>query len=112
MSRLVFPALPPLTARLPRGEGPTQRPHPDHPSQLGPDQHGGAQHHSGLPAQHSQVCRRAEGGTAVRNVPPLNPKPAALSGSEKCKARGFTVIVDGRRSQWNTVKTVVLMLQV
>ncbi|XP_037095873.1 SEC14 domain and spectrin repeat-containing protein 1 isoform X2 [Syngnathus acus] len=31
--------------------------------------------------------------------------------SEKCKARGFTVIVDGRRSQWNTVKTVVLMLQ-
>lgn len=32
--------------------------------------------------------------------------------SEKCKARGFTVIVDGRRSQWNVVKTVVLMLQV
>lgn len=32
--------------------------------------------------------------------------------SEKCKARGFTVIVDGRRSQWNIVKTVVLMLQV
>lgn len=32
--------------------------------------------------------------------------------SDKCKARGFTVIVDGRRSQWNTVKTVVLMLQV
>ncbi|XP_054644195.1 SEC14 domain and spectrin repeat-containing protein 1 [Dunckerocampus dactyliophorus] len=31
--------------------------------------------------------------------------------SDKCKARGFTVIVDGRRSQWNTVKTVVLMLQ-
>ncbi|GAA6095028.1 SEC14 domain and spectrin repeat-containing protein 1 [Tachysurus ichikawai] len=31
--------------------------------------------------------------------------------SEKCKARGFTVIVDGRRSQWNVVKTVVLMLQ-
>ncbi|XP_023806612.1 SEC14 domain and spectrin repeat-containing protein 1 [Oryzias latipes] len=31
--------------------------------------------------------------------------------SEKCKARGFTVIVDGRRSQWNIVKTVVLMLQ-
>lgn len=31
--------------------------------------------------------------------------------SEKCKARGFTVIVDGRKSQWNTVKTVVLMLQ-
>lgn len=35
-----------------------------------------------------------------------------LSLSEKCKARGFTVIVDGRRSQWTTVKTVVLMLQV
>ncbi|ELW63755.1 SEC14 domain and spectrin repeat-containing protein 1 [Tupaia chinensis] len=32
--------------------------------------------------------------------------------SEKCKARGFTVIVDGRKSQWNVVKTVVLMLQV
>ncbi|KAG7220354.1 hypothetical protein INR49_010190 [Caranx melampygus] len=32
--------------------------------------------------------------------------------SEKCKARGFTVIVDGRKSQWNIVKTVVLMLQV
>ncbi|XP_061548331.1 SEC14 domain and spectrin repeat-containing protein 1 [Phycodurus eques] len=31
--------------------------------------------------------------------------------SEKCKARGFTVIVDGRRTQWNTVKMVVLMLQ-
>uniref|UniRef100_A0A1A8QHW0 SEC14 and spectrin domains 1 n=1 Tax=Nothobranchius rachovii TaxID=451742 RepID=A0A1A8QHW0_9TELE len=31
--------------------------------------------------------------------------------SEKCKTRGFTVIVDGRRSQWNIVKTVVLMLQ-
>jgi len=31
--------------------------------------------------------------------------------SEKCKARGFTVIVDGRKSQWNVVKTVVLMLQ-
>ncbi|XP_016149360.1 SEC14 domain and spectrin repeat-containing protein 1 [Sinocyclocheilus grahami] len=31
--------------------------------------------------------------------------------SEKCKARGFTVIVDGRKSQWNIVKTVVLMLQ-
>ncbi|XP_041663396.1 SEC14 domain and spectrin repeat-containing protein 1 [Cheilinus undulatus] len=31
--------------------------------------------------------------------------------SDKCKARGFTVIVDGRKSQWNTVKTVVLMLQ-
>ncbi|XP_035249325.1 SEC14 domain and spectrin repeat-containing protein 1-like [Anguilla anguilla] len=31
--------------------------------------------------------------------------------SEKCKSRGFTVIVDGRKSQWNTVKTVVLMLQ-
>uniref|UniRef100_A0A3Q2CTF9 SEC14 and spectrin domains 1 n=1 Tax=Cyprinodon variegatus TaxID=28743 RepID=A0A3Q2CTF9_CYPVA len=31
--------------------------------------------------------------------------------SDKCKARGFTVIVDGRRSQWNIVKTVVLMLQ-
>ncbi|KAG5852577.1 hypothetical protein ANANG_G00063940 [Anguilla anguilla] len=31
--------------------------------------------------------------------------------SEKCKARGFTVIVDGRKSQWNLVKTVVLMLQ-
>lgn len=31
--------------------------------------------------------------------------------SQKCKARGFTVIVDGRKSQWNTVKTVVLMLQ-
>uniref|UniRef100_H3CJ16 SEC14 and spectrin domains 1 n=1 Tax=Tetraodon nigroviridis TaxID=99883 RepID=H3CJ16_TETNG len=30
--------------------------------------------------------------------------------SEKCKARGFTVIVDGRRSQWNTVKTVVLIV--
>ncbi|KAI4805782.1 hypothetical protein KUCAC02_010379 [Chaenocephalus aceratus] len=29
----------------------------------------------------------------------------------KCKARGFTVIVDGRKSQWNIVKTVVLMLQ-
>lgn len=38
--------------------------------------------------------------------------PPALSDSEKCKARGFTVIVDGRKSQWNTVKTVVLMLQV
>lgn len=34
------------------------------------------------------------------------------SSSEKCKARGFTVIVDGRKSQWNVVKTVVLMLQV
>uniref|UniRef100_A0A4W3IR88 SEC14 and spectrin domains 1 n=1 Tax=Callorhinchus milii TaxID=7868 RepID=A0A4W3IR88_CALMI len=32
--------------------------------------------------------------------------------SDKCKARGFTVIVDGRKSQWNVVKTVVLMLQV
>lgn len=32
--------------------------------------------------------------------------------SVKCKARGFTVIVDGRKSQWNIVKTVVLMLQV
>jgi len=32
--------------------------------------------------------------------------------SEKCKARGFTVIVDGMKSQWNIVKTVVLMLQV
>uniref|UniRef100_A0A8D3D044 SEC14 and spectrin domains 1 n=1 Tax=Scophthalmus maximus TaxID=52904 RepID=A0A8D3D044_SCOMX len=32
--------------------------------------------------------------------------------SEKCKARGFTVIVDGRKSQWTIVKTVVLMLQV
>nr|XP_006014103.2 PREDICTED: SEC14 domain and spectrin repeat-containing protein 1-B-like [Latimeria chalumnae] len=32
--------------------------------------------------------------------------------SETCKARGFTVIVDGRKSQWNVVKTVVLMLQV
>ncbi|XP_063174187.1 SEC14 domain and spectrin repeat-containing protein 1 [Candoia aspera] len=31
--------------------------------------------------------------------------------SEKCKARGFTVIVDGRKSQWHVVKTVVLMLQ-
>lgn len=31
--------------------------------------------------------------------------------SDKCKARGFTVIVDGRKSQWNVVKTVVLMLQ-
>eukprot|EP00074_Homo_sapiens_P085597 XP_016860739.1 SEC14 domain and spectrin repeat-containing protein 1 isoform X2 [Homo sapiens] len=31
--------------------------------------------------------------------------------SEKCKARGFTVIVDGRKSQWNVVKTVVVMLQ-
>ncbi|XP_074514603.1 SEC14 domain and spectrin repeat-containing protein 1 isoform X2 [Sebastes fasciatus] len=31
--------------------------------------------------------------------------------SKKCKARGFTVIVDGRKSQWNIVKTVVLMLQ-
>ncbi|KAM8854979.1 SEC14 domain and spectrin repeat-containing protein 1 isoform 2-T2 [Spinachia spinachia] len=31
--------------------------------------------------------------------------------SQKCKARGFTVIVDGRKSQWNIVKTVVLMLQ-
>ncbi|XP_076858438.1 SEC14 domain and spectrin repeat-containing protein 1 isoform X2 [Brachyhypopomus gauderio] len=31
--------------------------------------------------------------------------------SEKCKARGFTVIVDGRKSQWTVVKTVVLMLQ-
>ncbi|XP_035460035.2 SEC14 domain and spectrin repeat-containing protein 1 isoform X2 [Scophthalmus maximus] len=31
--------------------------------------------------------------------------------SEKCKARGFTVIVDGRKSQWTIVKTVVLMLQ-
>ncbi|KAJ3591665.1 hypothetical protein NHX12_006797, partial [Muraenolepis orangiensis] len=30
---------------------------------------------------------------------------------ERCKARGFTVIVDGRKSQWNIVKTVVLMLQ-
>ncbi|XP_009994627.1 PREDICTED: SEC14 domain and spectrin repeat-containing protein 1 [Chaetura pelagica] len=30
---------------------------------------------------------------------------------DKCKARGFTVIVDGRKSQWNVVKTVVLMLQ-
>lgn len=37
---------------------------------------------------------------------------SSLSRSEKCKARGFTVIVDGRKSQWNTVKTVVLMLQV
>lgn len=36
----------------------------------------------------------------------------ALPHSEKCKARGFTVIVDGRKSQWNIVKTVVLMLQV
>ncbi|XP_077010433.1 SEC14 domain and spectrin repeat-containing protein 1 isoform X2 [Tamandua tetradactyla] len=34
-----------------------------------------------------------------------------FSDSEKCKARGFTVIVDGRKSQWNVVKTVVLMLQ-
>lgn len=39
-------------------------------------------------------------------------KPLPLPASEKCKARGFTVIVDGRKSQWNTVKTVVLMLQV
>lgn len=39
-------------------------------------------------------------------------KPLPLPTSEKCKARGFTVIVDGRKSQWNTVKTVVLMLQV
>ncbi|XP_078537613.1 SEC14 domain and spectrin repeat-containing protein 1 isoform X1 [Lissotriton helveticus] len=31
--------------------------------------------------------------------------------SDKCKARGFTVIVDGRKSQWTIVKTVVLMLQ-
>ncbi|KAM6934366.1 SEC14 domain and spectrin repeat-containing protein 1 [Xenentodon cancila] len=31
--------------------------------------------------------------------------------SDKCKARGFTVIVDGRKSPWNIVKTVVLMLQ-
>uniref|UniRef100_A0AAY5EYE0 CRAL-TRIO domain-containing protein n=1 Tax=Electrophorus electricus TaxID=8005 RepID=A0AAY5EYE0_ELEEL len=31
--------------------------------------------------------------------------------SEKCKARGFTVIVDGRKSPWTVVKTVVLMLQ-
>ncbi|KAJ8253125.1 hypothetical protein GJAV_G00209400 [Gymnothorax javanicus] len=31
--------------------------------------------------------------------------------SEKCKSRGFTVIVDGRKSQWTVVKTVVLMLQ-
>ncbi|XP_018417114.1 PREDICTED: SEC14 domain and spectrin repeat-containing protein 1 [Nanorana parkeri] len=31
--------------------------------------------------------------------------------SDKCKARGFTVIVDGRKSQWNVVKTVVVMLQ-
>lgn len=31
--------------------------------------------------------------------------------SEKCKARGFTIIADGRKSQWNVVKTVVLMLQ-
>lgn len=38
-----------------RGEGSTQRSHPDHPSQLRSDQHGGAQHYSGLPAQHSQV---------------------------------------------------------
>lgn len=30
---------------------------------------------------------------------------------DKCKARGFTVIVDGRKSQWNVVKTVVVMLQ-
>uniref|UniRef100_A0A8C5LPA3 Uncharacterized protein n=1 Tax=Leptobrachium leishanense TaxID=445787 RepID=A0A8C5LPA3_9ANUR len=29
--------------------------------------------------------------------------------SDKCKARGFTVIVDGRKSQWNIVKTVVLI---
>uniref|UniRef100_A0A671XPM1 SEC14 and spectrin domains 1 n=1 Tax=Sparus aurata TaxID=8175 RepID=A0A671XPM1_SPAAU len=35
----------------------------------------------------------------------------SLPHSEKCKARGFTVIVDGRKSQWNIVKTVVLMLQ-
>ncbi|TMS06953.1 SEC14 domain and spectrin repeat-containing protein 1 [Larimichthys crocea] len=34
-----------------------------------------------------------------------------LQSHEKCKARGFTVIVDGRKSQWNIVKTVVLMLQ-
>lgn len=38
-----------------RGEGPAQRSDPDHPSQLRSDQHGGAQHYSGLPAQHSQV---------------------------------------------------------
>uniref|UniRef100_UPI00358EF4EE SEC14 domain and spectrin repeat-containing protein 1 n=1 Tax=Myxine glutinosa TaxID=7769 RepID=UPI00358EF4EE len=31
--------------------------------------------------------------------------------SEKCKSRGFTVIVDGRKASWNLVKTVVLMLQ-
>lgn len=38
--------------------------------------------------------------------------PLSLCLSQKCKARGFTVIVDGRKSQWNIVKTVVLMLQV
>uniref|UniRef100_S4RZ58 SEC14 and spectrin domains 1 n=1 Tax=Petromyzon marinus TaxID=7757 RepID=S4RZ58_PETMA len=31
--------------------------------------------------------------------------------SEKCKSRGFTVIVDGRKAAWNLVKTVVLTLQ-
>lgn len=41
-----------------------------------------------------------------------NTLPLFVCASEKCKARGFTVIVDGRKSQWNTVKTVVLMLQV
>lgn len=46
----------------------------------------------------------------LSNAPsPTTPTPPR---SEKCKARGFTVIVDGRKSQWNTVKTVVLMLQV
>lgn len=45
----------------------------------------------------------------LKNTPFPRPTPPR---SEKCKARGFTVIVDGRKSQWNTVKTVVLMLQV
>lgn len=38
-----------------RGEGSTQWPDPDHPAQLWSDQHGGAQHYPGLPAQHPQV---------------------------------------------------------
>lgn len=38
-----------------RGERPAQWSDPEHPAQLRSDQHGRAQRHTGLPAQHSQV---------------------------------------------------------
>lgn len=67
-----------------RGQRSAQWSDPDHPSQLRPDQHGGAQCNTGLPAQHPQVHTH----THTPNTVTLACEPSSIRQQEASRRSG------------------------